>query len=123
MIVEQRCHEEQWQVPELCRLLHPSRSNIKRRWAGREKILSSSHQPASCHVELAAYDSKVHNALLLMQRHMGQQLSDLGVPFFGVEPSLVVDRSDENGPRVSRVKLGELQRKMLDYLESMYGPQ
>jgi hypothetical protein len=48
---------------------------------------------------------------------MSQQLSDLGIPFFGVDPSLVVDHPDGK-----RVKLRELQRKMLDYLESMYGP-
>jgi hypothetical protein len=58
-----------------------------------------------------------------MQLHMGQQLGRLGVPFFDLDPTLVVDHSDtKDGSKISTSRLRELQRKMLDYLESMYEP-
>jgi Protein of unknown function (DUF2458) len=98
-------------------------ANIEQRWGDREKLLSKQSPSEGCGAELEAYDSKVHSALLEMQLHMGQQLARLGVPFFDLDPSLVVNPLDtKDGSRVSTERLRELQRKMLDYLESMYGP-
>lgn len=64
------------------------------------------------------------------------QLKQLGVPFFGVRPDLVlaegvVDAAASEGPRngtgeavlvrVSRARLAKLQRDMLRHLVDMYG--
>jgi hypothetical protein len=103
--------------------VHMAHSDVKQRWRERQKLLSESNPSESRDAELAAYDSKVHNALLEMQLHMNQQLGHLGVPFFGLDPRLVMDRSDgTDGSCISTIRLEELQRKMLDYLEAMYGP-
>jgi hypothetical protein len=99
-----------------------SGSNIKLRWRDREKLLSSSDQSGNRDADLARFDSKVHNALLEMQLHMGQQFRLMGIPFFGLDSSVIVDSGGKDESRVSTVRLRELQRKMLDYLESMYGP-
>ena len=98
-------------------------SDMEQRWRERQRLVSASDGTRRGDLELAAYDAKVHKALREMQLHMSQQLCHLGVPFFGLDPRLVVDHQDRvDGSHISTVKLAELQRKMLDYLESMYGP-
>ena len=48
-----------------------------------------------------------------MHRAMSAQLKTLGVPFFGMRSEYLV--------KLREAELLELQRKMLNYLEEMYG--
>lgn len=59
-------------------------------------------------------------------------LKSLGVPFFGVKPYLVVNsteepaelaesKSAEQGGKITKTQLLELQRKMLNHLMELYG--
>lgn len=62
---------------------------------------------------------------------MSLELRTLGVPFFGVRPSLVdhperstSDAGTDSGPRltITAAELLTLQRRMLQYLQDMYKP-
>ena len=85
--------------------------------------------------ELKAFDNKVYNASEKLVGSMSAELKQLGVPFFGVQPDLVITLSRENKVpsdstfeqraglsrgKVSKSDLLELQRKMIQYLEDMY---
>lgn len=90
--------------------------------------------------ELQLYDRKVHRAAVQMSRAMSADLETLGVPFFGIEPGLVVDDADDDGPgarkrkqlqkddvveqdrrgKISKSELRLLQRRMIRHLEDMY---
>ena len=69
--------------------------------------------PIKFQVELDAYDMKVYKAQQDMYRAMSNQLKILGVPFFGMRSDYLV--------KLREAELLELQRKMLNYLEEMYG--
>lgn len=79
--------------------------------------------------ELVFYDLKVYRAQRAMQDALGAELKSLGVPFFGTNADRILpDDSDDVdvgsqpkwSPRVTKLELLGLQRKMIAYLEDMY---
>ena len=66
-----------------------------------------------------------------MYEGMSADFSAMGIPFFGVNPSLVVDKEEASIDSVSTDKnvygkvtkdqLLELQRRMVRHLEDLYG--
>lgn len=93
--------------------------------------------------ELEMYDRKVHRAAVQMSKAMTADLEALGVPFFRIEPGLVVEDDEQgnessalksNGKRlqkddvetpdrkgkIARSELRVLQRRMIKHLEDMY---
>jgi epoxyqueuosine reductase QueG len=82
--------------------------------------------------ELEQWDAKVYRACKAMVESQTSSLKELGVPFFGVKPHLVVGSSYDPsqvadsqaaavGDKVTKAQLLELQRKMLNYLIELYG--
>lgn len=64
-----------------------------------------------------------------MFESQASSLKSLGVPFFGVKANLILHESEEEmesevatvGGKITKGRLLELQRKMLDYLVELYG--
>ncbi|KAJ5020598.1 hypothetical protein J3E73DRAFT_428002 [Bipolaris maydis] len=84
--------------------------------------------------ELDQYDAKVYRACKAMVDSQSSSLKALGVPFFGVKPYLVLGASYDpievvdsqtvavgEGGKITKEKLLELQRKMLNHLMELYG--
>jgi len=82
--------------------------------------------------ELKRYDMKVYRASTEMAKAMSTELKTLGVPFFGMNPELVMRQSNDpaegdydtndGGGGARKLKEGELmtlQRRMLELLEDM----
>ncbi|KAF2786027.1 hypothetical protein K505DRAFT_319104 [Melanomma pulvis-pyrius CBS 109.77] len=71
------------------------------------------------------YIQKVYRASRQMVASHSTTLKGLGVPFFGVNPELVVTDGTEPSERIdgkiSKNQVLELQRKMLNHLMEMYG--
>ncbi|KAF2673513.1 hypothetical protein BT63DRAFT_158684 [Microthyrium microscopicum] len=95
LIREHRAHEENW-------------------WHERSKL--------STQAELKVYDMKVYAAQVAMRTHMAGKLGEMGIPFFGeIAEKNVRDCNTGAGSITAETRLLDLQRKMLDYLESAYG--
>jgi hypothetical protein len=74
------------------------------------------------HPELRIYDKKLYKALGNMQTAFAVRLKALGVPFFGVPPERIAKIGDDDvGGKITDEKLKEMQQKMIEYLEAMYG--
>ena len=88
---------------------------FKSRWRERGKLKNAK--------DLADYDSKVYAAQKAMKNHMSKHLHSLGIPFFELSADKVhnVDGEAPNG-KISEDKLLELQKKMIEYLETIYAP-
>ncbi|KAL6706566.1 hypothetical protein ACN47E_005322 [Coniothyrium glycines] len=82
--------------------------------------------------ELDQYDAKVYRACKAMVESQTSYLKTLGVPFFGVKPYLVVQSVEDLGEnietsragvggKVTKEQLLELQRKILNHLNELYG--
>jgi hypothetical protein len=82
--------------------------------------------------ELDQYLMKVYRASTAMVESQTSSLRALGVPFFGVQPHLVLVSGkeatkptelnpDEPNGKITKEELLELQRKMLNYLMDLYG--
>ncbi|KAF2473507.1 uncharacterized protein BDR25DRAFT_302372 [Lindgomyces ingoldianus] len=72
--------------------------------------------------ELDHYDRKVYRAYQAMVTHHSSELKQLGVPFFGVRPDLILpDGADPKPEMITKKELLALQRKMLKHLKDMYG--
>jgi Protein of unknown function (DUF2458) len=70
--------------------------------------------------ELNRYDKKVYAALGQMVAAMDRELTGLRVPFFAIKHDLVGISGGAEG-MLSKVELMELQRKMLQFLEDLFG--
>ncbi|KAI8937016.1 hypothetical protein NX059_006239 [Plenodomus lindquistii] len=83
--------------------------------------------------ELDEYDTKVYRASKAMVESQTASLKQLGVPFFGVRPYLVIQSSDDvaagvdepqsaqSEGKITTDELLQLQRKMLNHLMELYG--
>lgn len=80
--------------------------------------------------ELEQYDAKVYRASKAMVESQSSVLKVLGVPFFGVKPYLVVQSAEDlpdddfvanASKKITKAQLLELQRKMLNHLNELYG--
>lgn len=84
--------------------------------------------PEEDQAELHRYDRKVHAACTTMIRATVSELKALGVPFFGMNPGMIL-RGDEtangdverkpNGNKIEERELERLQRRMLELLEDL----
>lgn len=77
--------------------------------------------------ELKNYDAKVYKASTQMAEALILELRGLGIPFFSIKQSSILDRSPEGGqlsqsgnqPTVSRSDLSAFQRRMLELLQDL----
>jgi Protein of unknown function (DUF2458) len=58
-----------------------------------------------------------------MVTFMSGELRNLGIPFFGIPASLIVDGGNVEEGQITAAQLRKFQSKMIDYLQSMYGPE
>ncbi len=78
--------------------------------------------------ELRDYDRKVYAGLVAMTADFDRQLKALNVPFYAIRHDLVVleEGKEKVGPsvkvgRIDRGELRELQRRVLELLEDLFG--
>lgn len=82
--------------------------------------------------ELDQYDAKVYRATKAMVDSQTSSLKVLGVPFFGVKPYLIVQSAEDlpedtgsaavnSSKRITKDQLLDMQRKMLNHLNELYG--
>lgn len=131
------------------RLIKNQHDNEKQWWAGREALIAkhkgrveskkkaddllrslgganghgvgtSSSTAAEEKAELERYDKKVYAALGQMVAAMDRELTMLRVPFFAIKHDLVRKTEGSDGA-LSKAKLLELQKKMLQLLEDLFG--
>jgi hypothetical protein len=95
-------------------VLHPHTNDTSQSLGGAVTDTALTLDPTKSQVELTAYDSKVYKAQLEMHKAFTTQLKALGVPFFGMRTEALV--------KLKEAELLDLQRRMLNYLEEMYGP-
>ena len=69
------------------------------------------------------YDKKVHIAATTMAQKMRNDLSSMGIPFFAIHSSLIVDSTAGEEGRISKKELFALQQKMIEHLEDIFGPE
>jgi len=146
-------------VPAIQRLMKDQERNIKNWESGRQHIIDDQkikretertyraalslpglldktgplRTPEREKEELDEYDQKVYRACQRLFKAQSEQMKDMGVPFFGLKPQLILPESTEatsgipatNGSgtngKISKKQLLELQRKMLNHLVEMYG--
>lgn len=120
MIHDQRQHEQLWSkgLQELVDKQSNTTSNNKSRLADGRSNVAVNDDPV-----VKAYVDKVYGASAEMHKVMMNELKSLGVPFFGTHADCI-GRGDGSGGSPSRISEGELlalRRKMVQYLEDMYG--
>jgi Protein of unknown function (DUF2458) len=131
------------------RLIKNQHDNERQWWAGREALLAkhkgrveskkkaddllrslgatngydargSCSSAAEEKAELERYDKKVYAALGQMTAAIDRELTVLRVPFFAIRHDLVSKAEEANGV-LNKIKLMELQKKMLQLLEDSFG--
>ena len=133
LISEQQKHEQQWwEGREALLALHNSRSGTSAqvsallRSLGGKDTLSAPRDPKANQAELDAYDAKVYKSLLSMNADFDRQLRAMSIPFFAIKHELVIleagrERSDVTRGRLDKGELRELQKRMLQHLEDLFG--
>jgi hypothetical protein len=129
LIKSQHDHERQWwkgrdSVIQERRKREESRNAINDvlRAIGGLVDTSAPDEPDSDEAALAAYDRKVHQAMHQMFKSFNKDLTEMGIPFFGTKSHLIrEDGTPDTGtvPTMTRKELGQLQRRMLQFLEDM----
>ena len=85
--------------------------------------------PEQDRAELSKFDMKVYKASQQMANHQASEFKRLGVPFFGVNPKLIIanelqqtaaSRDPLSQATITEDELLYLQEKMIQYLEDMY---
>ena len=131
------------------RLIKNQHENEREWWAGREALIAkhkgrveskkkaddllrslgganghgvadSSSTAQEEQAELERYDKKVYAALGQMVAAVDRELTMLRVPFFAIKHDLVSKNEGADGV-LSKTKLMELQKKMLQLLEDLFG--
>jgi hypothetical protein len=97
-------------------------TNEKTWWEQRQSLRNAIAQSIAPSSELPKLDAKIYKAQVEMCDHMSAQLYNLGIPFFGMPSALVVEDKDVSEGKLSTTQLKTLRTKMIDYLQSMYGP-
>ena len=93
---------------------------------GTDSASSGSDDPAANQAELDVYDMKVYKSLLAMAADFDRQLRASGVPFFAIKHELVIleegrEKAGVVKGRLDKGELKELQRRMLTFLEELFG--
>ncbi|OAL39398.1 hypothetical protein AYO20_01268 [Fonsecaea nubica] len=87
----------------------------------------SEAQKKADQAELDAYDRKVYAGLLAMTADFDRQLRSLGVPFYAIKHDLVIledgpeKQAGANKGKIDRGELRELQKRMCQTLEDLFG--
>ncbi|EXJ80986.1 hypothetical protein A1O3_07274 [Capronia epimyces CBS 606.96] len=133
LISEQHKHERQWWAGrEGIVARQQGRSGTSQQVAALLKSLGGKEvpmppsDPAANQAELETYDKKVYAGLTAMASDFDRQLRAIGVPFYAIKHDLVIL---EKGPekagapkgRIDRGELRELQKRMLQTLEDLFG--
>lgn len=131
LINEQHKHEEQWWAQRQAIVTkHAGRAGNQSKVADILKELGGLAAPvvqvddAADKNELEAFDKKVYRSLVQMAADFDGQLRKLGVPFYAIKHDLVVrdGGKTEKGAstrKIDKTGLGELQKRMLQYLEDL----
>ncbi|KAL9094725.1 MAG: hypothetical protein Q9165_002995 [Trypethelium subeluteriae] len=147
MIRDQRRHEQQWYMQRQdFKQQMASRGNgiqqaqnVLKSLGSQAKVDTAALTPKEQEEELGKFDAKIYKAQCEMANAMSAELKALGVPFFGIEGSLIVKSLNDSsadpvgakGPstrsdaplqpgQIQKEELVKLQRRMLQYLEDMY---
>ncbi len=89
--------------------------------------LPDAEQKKANEAELKAYDEKVYKALCAMAADFDRQLREMGVPFYAIKHDLVILKEGpektpgEHKGKVDKGELRELQKKMCETLEDLFG--
>lgn len=133
LIAEQHKHERQWWAGrEAIVARQEGRTGTSQQVAALLQSIGGKAMPAVPNdpklnaAELAAYDKKVYAGLTALASDYDRQLKNLGIPFFAIRHELVIL---EQGPektgslkgRVDKGELRELQKRMLQTLEDLFG--
>ncbi|TID25186.1 Serine/threonine-protein kinase [Venturia nashicola] len=127
--------------------------NVQQWWADREGLLkvqagrkesvrqlnetlkavggtpTSAPTPEEDKAEIDKFDLKVYTASKKMSEHHSAELKRLGVPFFGVNPKLIIMNDIQqfaatsdplSQATITEAELIDLQRRMIQYLEDLY---
>ncbi|KAJ4377833.1 hypothetical protein N0V83_000663 [Neocucurbitaria cava] len=119
-------------APTIRKLMKDQEQNVNSWESGRMRVIEDHKTPEREKEELDQYDAKVYRASRAMVESQTSALKSLGVPFFGVKPYLVVNSTEEptelaeskgaeQGGKITKTQLLELQRKMLNHLMELYG--
>lgn len=88
---------------------------------------SSAEQKKVDEAELKAYDEKVYKALCAMTADFDRQLREMGVPFYAIKHELVILKDGpektpgEHAGKIDKGELRELQKRMCQTLEDLFG--
>ncbi|CZT15826.1 uncharacterized protein RCC_01662 [Ramularia collo-cygni] len=142
MMQDQKTHEMRWYTER--QNLKQIQSNRCASAANAQKILSSlpafcspplndkEHKQVDKAAELAEFDRKLYAAQQAMEAGMTTEMKRLGVPFFGTDPSLILEDGRDSpveplpeghpkfSPFVTETQLLMLRRKMMAHLEDLY---
>lgn len=135
LISEQHKHERQWWAGrEAIVARHAGRAGNQAKVADLLKSLGGAsvsvapQDPQANQAELEAYDKKVYKSLKDMTADFDRQLRNLQIPFFAIKHDLVIleDEVQKEGGRKGRLDCGELrelQRRMIETLEDLFGEE
>ncbi|KAK5056064.1 hypothetical protein LTR84_012615 [Exophiala bonariae] len=133
LITEQHKHERQWWAGrEAIMARQEGRTGTSQQVAallqsiGGKAVPVAPSDPKANAAELAAYDRKVFAGLVALASDYDRQLKNLGIPFYSIKHELVIL---EQGPekagnlkgRIDKGELRELQKRMLQTLEDLFG--
>lgn len=133
LITEQHKHERQWWAGrEAIIARQEGRAGTSQQVVallqsiGGKTVPVAPSDPKLNAAELAAYDKKVFAGLVALASDYDRQLKNLGVPFYSIRHDLVIL---EHGPektgnlkgRIDKGELRELQKRMLQTLEDLFG--
>jgi hypothetical protein len=92
-------------------------------------VIDTPKTPEEDQAERDKFDMKVYKASQQMNNHYETELKKLGVPFFGVSPSLIIanelqQTAAAHNPlskaMITQEEMAGLQKKMIQYLEDLY---
>lgn len=133
LIAEQHKHERQWWAGrEAILARQEGRTGTSQQVAALLQSIGGKAMPVTPSdpklnaAELATYDKKVFAGLTALASDYDRQLKNLGIPFYTIRHELVIL---EQGPekagslkgRVDKGELRELQKRMLQTLEDLFG--
>lgn len=133
LIAQQHRHEREWWTGREAIITRQANregnrakaASLLRAIGGKVNEVEVDRDPQMDVKELEAYDKKVYTEQVKMAADIDRQLRALGVPFFAIKHDLVILEQGEARPdektRLDKGELRELQRKMLQTLEDLFG--
>ena len=133
LIAEQHKHERQWWAGrEAIVARQEGRTGTSQQVAallqsiGGKAVPAAPTDPKLNAAELATYDKKVFAGLTALASDFDRQLKNLGVPFYSIRHDLVIleqgpENAGSSNGRIDKGELRELQKRMLETLEDLFG--